>query len=91
MNEAPLLELTGVSKDFLVEPSMLRRLSGPGRSAMPLKYRQSWSVRKCTVCRLDSRFRGNDAGGVGYAPCGLHFGVSGNDDKKRSREERQAG
>ena len=32
MNEAPLLELTGVSKDFLVEPSMLRRLSGRGRT-----------------------------------------------------------
>ena len=32
MSETPLLELTGVSKDFLVEPNLLRRLSGRGRT-----------------------------------------------------------
>ena len=32
MNEATLLELAGVSKDFLVEPNPLRRLSGRGRT-----------------------------------------------------------
>ena len=32
MSGAPLLELAGVSKDFLVEPNVLRRLSGRGRT-----------------------------------------------------------
>ena len=31
MSEAPLLELTGVSKDFPIEPNVLRRLAGRGR------------------------------------------------------------
>ena len=32
MSDTPLLELTGVSKDFLVEPNLFRRLSGRGRT-----------------------------------------------------------
>ena len=58
MTSTPLLELTGVSKDFLVEPNLLRRLAGRGRT---LRAVDDFNLR------VD---RGDVIGLVGESGCG---------------------
>ena len=58
MSGPPLLELTGVSKDFLVEPNLLRRLAGRGRT---LRAVDDFNLR------VD---RGDVIGLVGESGCG---------------------
>ena len=58
MSTTPLLELAGVSKDFLVEPNLLRRLAGRGRT---LRAVDGFNLR------VD---RGDVIGLVGESGCG---------------------